>query len=514
MNRTSLPFVAATFAAFCLPVSLLAQSTNLKTPNKNQSAKYKSAIFKGSGNLIRSNAIATFIGGGQSNAIGRGVTNSVVVGGFGNVISNHFGSVGGGLRNFVTNNSDGSSIGGGVANRVLATNVDTGGGQMMQAAAVIAGGQSNTVMAAGGFIGGGAINSAWTNGATVAGGALNAAVGVGSAVVGGFRNEALGVGTFVGGGEKNSADLDNATVGGGEDNTAQGTNATVAGGYNNVAAGTGATVAGGESNFATNYAAVGGGQGNTAGDRSTTVGGGFSNSATGAYGVVAGGFKCSNAAFAGSLGGGYENKLGTGSHITVAGGLYNEAGPGWYSTIPGGVNCKATHDGTFVWSGVDSVTTASTNTNSFTVRAPGGVRFITTTATNNLAIGPGGANGVAVAPGGTAWTTLSDSNAKTAVKVVDPRAVLEKVGRLPVTEWEYKHDPHRRYFGPMAQDFHAAFALGSDDKTINTLDADGVLFLSVKGLVEELKVRDKTIEDLKIKLHSVEQRLNSLPLGP
>ena len=137
---------------------------------------------------------------------------------------------------------------------------------------------------------------------------------------------------------------------------------------------------------------------------------------------------------------------------------------------------------------------------------------------NNLGIlTTGGVNGVAVRPGGTAWVTLSDSNAKTAVKNVDPRAVLAKVGGMPVTEWEYKHDPHRRYFGPMAQDFHAAFHLG-DDKTINTLDADGVLFLSVKGLVEELQERDKKIEELEMQnsevraeLRAIREKLSSLP---
>ncbi len=92
---------------------------------------------------------------------------------------------------------------------------------------------------------------------------------------------------------------------------------------------------------------------------------------------------------------------------------------------------------------------------------------------------------------------------------------------MPVTEWEYEHDPDRRYFGPMSQDFHAAFGLGRDDKTINTLDADGVLFLSVKGLVEELKARDKAIGELQAqneqpsrKIEAVEQRLNTLPPAP
>lgn len=62
--------------------------------------------------------------------------------------------------------------------------------------------------------------------------------------------------------------------------------------------------------------------------------------------------------------------------------------------------------------------------------------------------------------------------------------------------WRYKGRPDHRFIGPTAQDFHAAFGLGRDNKTISTLDADGVLFLSVKGLVEEIKLRDEKIAKL------------------
>jgi hypothetical protein len=133
----------------------------------------------------------------------------------------------------------------------------------------------------------------------------------------------------------------------------------------------------------------------------------------------------------------------------------------------------------------------------------------------------GGLNGAALAPNGTAWVTLSDSNAKTAVVAVDPRAVLDKLDRLPVTEWEYKHDPHRRYYGPMAQDFHKMFGLGDDDKGISTLDSDGVMYAAIQGLVEELRDRDAKIGELeaksaeidalKAKLGAMEERINSLP---
>jgi hypothetical protein len=80
---------------------------------------------------------------------------------------------------------------------------------------------------------------------------------------------------------------------------------------------------------------------------------------------------------------------------------------------------------------------------------------------------------------------------------------------MPVTSWHYKHDLNRRYIGPMAQDFHAAFGLGSDDKTISTLDSDGVMYAAIKGLVEELKDRDKAIDELKSEVRALREQMQS-----
>ncbi len=158
-----------------------------------------------------------------------------------------------------------------------------------------------------------------------------------------------------------------------------------------------------------------------------------------------------------------------------------------------------------MWSGDSAEQTVSFNSNTFTIRCEGGARFYTANGT---------ASGVFLAAGGTQWETLSDSNAKTDFVPINKREVLAKVVALPVTAWHYKHDSSRKYFGPMAQDFHAAFGLGSDDKTIGTLDVDGVTLAAIQGLVEELKDRDKAIEELKAKLQAVEERVNSLPPAP
>jgi alpha-tubulin suppressor-like RCC1 family protein len=83
----------------------------------------------------------------------------------------------------------------------------------------------------------------------------------------------------------------------------------------------------------------------------------------------------------------------------------------------------------------------------------------------------------------TSFVTLSDRAKKAGFAPVDVEAVLAKVAGLPLTTWHYTNDaaatPH---LGPMAQDFHAAFGLGGDDKTITTVDADGVALAAIQGL--------------------------------
>jgi hypothetical protein len=236
----------------------------------------------------------------------------------------------------------------------------------------------------------------------------------------------------------------------------------------------------------------------------------------------------------------------------VPGGYRNEAtAEGGFAA---GVRALATNEGAFVWSGYydaseepDPLVTASTNSFSFTVRAPGGVRFISTLAdSTNIPSGTyataGFTNGVYLAPNSGAWASLSDSNAKTKITPINPREILSKIAALPVTSWEYKVDPDRRYIGPMAQDFHSTFGLGSDDKTISTLDSDGVMYAAIQGLLEEITLRDKAIkeleawsreqgarsqteieelkaksaevDELKAKLQAFEERLDSLPPAP
>jgi len=171
----------------------------------------------------------------------------------------------------------------------------------------------------------------------------------------------------------------------------------------------------------------------------------------------------------------------------------------------------------FTWDGVGAINTrltevvgfeAPASEGFFVVRAPGGVRFLT--GTNDVA-------GIRLTPDG-AWSTLSDRNAKTRITAIDPQELLQKVAALPVTAWQYKHDPNRRYLGPMAQDFHEAFGLGHDDKHLSTLDTDGVTLAALKGLIAEWQKRQdrsaaqaRRLQELEAELERLQKLVPNLP---
>ncbi len=108
----------------------------------------------------------------------------------------------------------------------------------------------------------------------------------------------------------------------------------------------------------------------------------------------------------------------------------------------------------------------------------------------------------------------SDRNAKERFTAVNAREVLDKVSRMPITEWQYKTDSEIRHIGPMAQDFHKAFSVGSDEKHITTVDADGVALAAIQGLNEKLEEqvarKDADMGKLKSENHALAERLNAL----
>lgn len=110
------------------------------------------------------------------------------------------------------------------------------------------------------------------------------------------------------------------------------------------------------------------------------------------------------------------------------------------------------------------------------------------------------ASGAHLTTGGV-WVNASDRNLKENVEPASNQEVLRKLAQMPIYTWNYKAEsPDRLHLGPMAQDFHAAFGLGDDNRTISTVDANGVALSAIQALIEENR-------SLKARLEAIEQKL-------
>lgn len=108
------------------------------------------------------------------------------------------------------------------------------------------------------------------------------------------------------------------------------------------------------------------------------------------------------------------------------------------------------------------------------------------------------------------FISSSDRDRKENFDDVKPRDVLERLASMPIQRWNYKDDAKVRHIGPMAQDFHAAFGVGPDEKHIAMVDADGVALAAIQGLNEVVKEKEAAIEALQQENQSLEQRLEAL----
>jgi len=93
------------------------------------------------------------------------------------------------------------------------------------------------------------------------------------------------------------------------------------------------------------------------------------------------------------------------------------------------------------------------------------------------------------------WQHFSDRNLKENITPVVPREILERLVQMPISRWNMKGtDVEVPHIGPMAQDFHAAFGLGSDDRHIGSVDADGVALAAIQGLNQKVEARTADLE--------------------
>lgn len=461
--------------------------------------------FVGGGGLNLAEGYRSVIGGGGQNRAT--FDHSSVLGGFKNVASGLNASVGGGAEN--TANGITANIGGGFRNYSTGLESFTGGGTL------------NTNTAPRGFIGGGVNNKVLTEYGLVAGGLNNSSSGGASSVLGGDGNIATANHASVAGGFQNQATEESAFVGGGWQNKATGIEATVAGGLQNLASGQRGTVGGGNINVASGLdSTVAGGFDGQATKPNSAIGGGLSNRATGDHSTVAGGHGNTASGLNGTVGGGFGNTA-SGVNATVPGGDGNVASgvnsfvTGWHNEATGfeavalGRRAKSRADRCFTFAdGSVDADFAPATANSFSARAAGGVYFYS----NGTMWLEASRTGVWLAPGSSSWAFVSDRNAKKNFEELDYKDVLAKLDKVPITAWHYKSeaDGSTKNIGPVAQDFKQTFYPGRDDKSITTLELDGVELAAIKGLRDQVNEKDLEIQDLKKQMSEMKALLEKV----
>jgi len=146
--------------------------------------------------------------------------------------------------------------------------------------------------------------------------------------------------------------------------------------------------------------------------------------------------------------------------------------------------------------------------NSFRARFANGYRFYTTAdlTTNSY-----------LAAGSNAWSTSSDVNKKENFDLTDGEVALQKIAGFKLGSWNYiGQDPKTfRHYGPMAQDFFAAFGKDDygfigNDTTINQADFDGINLIAIAALekrTQKIASLEKENAELKRELAVIKQQL-------
>ncbi len=180
--------------------------------------------------------------------------------------------------------------------------------------------------------------------------------------------------------------------------------------------------------------------------------------------------------------------------------------PGLNRVIVIGAGLRASHSGAFVTGDANGVFTSSA-ANSFNARFAGGYELFTD-ATATI--------GVRVPAGGNSWASISDSTLKSNYLPADPELLLSRLDDLRLGTWNYTSQPRtRRHYGPMAQEFFAAYGrdfYGSigNSTTLQSADVDGVLFILIKGLKDRNEALEERVEHLESTVETLMESIQKL----
>jgi hypothetical protein len=254
--------------------------------------------------------------------------------------------------------------------------------------------------------------------------------------------------------------------------------------------------------------------------------------------------------------GGDNNRIGTNcASAVILGGTNNLVADNCGFSLAAGRRCRVNHVGAFVFADSQNASFASQGVNTFNIRAEGGVHLNGDTSQffgnsvrqmlnlwgtsygigvqsstfycrtdssfswfrdgthSNSANSPGAGgtelmrlDSAGLRVNGT-FVSASDRDQKEHYTAINPDEILDKVVALPISRWNYREDPTSPHLGPVAQDFHAAFGVGFDDKHIATVDADGVALAAIQGLNRKL---EQTVQTQDARIRKLEAELDEI----
>jgi len=198
---------------------------------------------------------------------------------------------------------------------------------------------------------------------------------------------------------------------------------------------------------------------------------------------------------------------------SLATGYHTEA-EGNYSTVMGS-NVSTSGEGSFILGDHSGSTTHNfIGDNGFIARFAGGYILWTD---DDASVG------VTLNPGGYSWTIISDSTKKENFQSVNGEEILNKISKLLLSSWNLKgQSMTRRHYGPMAQDFYAAFGndgigIIGNDTTIASADFDGVNLIAIQALEKRTSKNKKETNNLKkelelltVKNHELDEKVSDL----
>jgi len=192
-----------------------------------------------------------------------------------------------------------------------------------------------------------------------------------------------------------------------------------------------------------------------------------------------------------------------GGHCTASGADqafaqgYHSTANGTGSVAMGSYVSNGGFSGAFYFADFGSlgVTNSNTATSQMMMRFEGGYKLFSNA---NATVG------TQMAAGGNSWSIISDRRKKENFAAVNGEDFLQKIAAFNLTSWNYKtQDPKLfRHYGPMAQDFYAAFGkddygLIGNDTTIGQADLEGVSFIAIQALEKRTREQADEIKELK-----------------